>query len=229
MHKNHEPLGTAVGTCVAALALVSATMGAYRPANPLTIAAGAGSFAASAHSSAVDEGATSIASAEAQQSWIDTPTAAMPPPNSAAPTAGLPPAQEFAQAVLAEVNRVRAQGRICGNLPFGPTAPLSLEDRLMDSAQHHAVDQARHRVMSHSGSNGSSPAERATAAGYAWHRTAENVAMGQTTPGEVVDAWLKSPGHCRNIMDPTYVHMGIGRAEDERGIPYWAQSFAAPR
>lgn len=229
MRKNHEPLGIAVGACVAALAVVSVTTGAYRSINPLTIATGTETPTATAYSSAVADVPTAIASAQAQLSRTDTTLVPTLLPELVAPTAGHPPAQDFAQRVLAEVNRVRAEGRICGKTRFGPAAPLSLHDRLMEAAQQHALDQAKHRFMSHSGSNGSSPAERVTAAGYAWYGTAENVAKGQTTADKVVDSWAKSEGHCRNIMDPTYMHMGIGRAEDDLGIPYWAQSFGAPR
>ena len=40
----------------------------------------------------------------------------------------------------------------------------------------------------------------------------ENAAAGQATPTEVMLAWLNSAGHCHNLMDPSYTHMGAGYA-----------------
>ena len=40
----------------------------------------------------------------------------------------------------------------------------------------------------------------------------ENAAGGQTSPLEVMKAWLNSAGHCANIMDPDYTHMAPGYA-----------------
>lgn len=42
----------------------------------------------------------------------------------------------------------------------------------------------------------------------------ENIAMGQTTPAEVVHDWLASPGHRANIMGAHYVDTGVGRVND---------------
>jgi uncharacterized protein YkwD len=55
----------------------------------------------------------------------------------------------------------------------------------------------------------------------------ENIAAGQPTPAEVVDGWMHSPGHCRNIMDPDYHVIGIGYAYDASSSygHYWTQDF----
>jgi uncharacterized protein YkwD len=52
----------------------------------------------------------------------------------------------------------------------------------------------------------------------------ENVAYGQTTAREVVNEWLNSPGHRKNI-EGDYALTGIGLASDSRGIPYYTQIF----
>jgi uncharacterized protein YkwD len=44
--------------------------------------------------------------------------------------------------------------------------------------------------------------------------------MGYTTEKQVVDAWLKSPGHCKNIMNKNYKEMGVARVGT-----YWTQTF----
>lgn len=57
---------------------------------------------------------------------------------------------------------------------------------------------------------------------------AENVAHGFTSPKANVRAWLKSPGHRRNMLSKTYTRLGIGVAKDEDGHSYTVQVFGRP-
>jgi uncharacterized protein YkwD len=80
--------------------------------------------------------------------------------------------------------------------------------------------------------DGSTPADRATRAGYPWRLVGENIASGNRTPQEAVQAWLDSPGHCANLMNPGFTEMGAAYAIDphsENQTPYWTQVFARPR
>jgi uncharacterized protein YkwD len=52
----------------------------------------------------------------------------------------------------------------------------------------------------------------------------ENVAYGQRTPQEVMRAWMTSPGHRRNILNPRYTQIGVGSVSNGRSI-YWTQVF----
>jgi uncharacterized protein YkwD len=72
------------------------------------------------------------------------------------------------------------------------------------------------------------PADRLAAARYAWQAYAENVAMGQRSAAEVVSAWMSSPSHRANILNPAYTELGVGVATDEAGRPYYAQVFGRP-
>lgn len=129
--------------------------------------------------------------------------------------------------VLALVNQARSQARRCGGQSFQPAAPLALNAQLTQAAAVHAQSMARHGYLEHEGRDGSSPADRASRAGYKWRSIGENVAMGQTTPDKVVQDWLKSPEHCANIMEPRFTEMGVAFSVNnasEGGI-YWAQSF----
>ncbi len=56
------------------------------------------------------------------------------------------------------------------------------------------------------------------------YRYAENVASGQKTPKQVVDAWLKSPGHRKNI-EGDYNFCGLAVARDKRGVTYYTHFF----
>jgi uncharacterized protein YkwD len=56
------------------------------------------------------------------------------------------------------------------------------------------------------------------------HVAAENVASGPMDAREVVDGWLQSPGHRRNIMGDFQL-TGIGVAEAANGMIYFTQIF----
>ena len=53
---------------------------------------------------------------------------------------------------------------------------------------------------------------------------AENVAYGKLTAQQVVDGWLKSPGHKKNI-EGSYTLSGIGVAKDSKGVIFFTQIF----
>lgn len=154
--------------------------------------------------------------------WILLATPFETPPASAA--------AEVARQVLAHSNEARSQGRRCGDEFFPASGPLRLDPRLAEAASAHAQDMARHGFVAHEGSDGSSPGERATRAGYRWRSIAENVAGGQTTARQVVQEWLRSPVHCAALMRPELTEMGVAYAVDmdsEAGI-YWSQKLARP-
>jgi len=71
---------------------------------------------------------------------------------------------------------------------------------------------------------------RISAAGFDWSTVGENIATGYDTPAAVVRAWMASPGHCANILDPGYREVGTGlsarripRASPRPGT--WTQDF----
>ena len=53
----------------------------------------------------------------------------------------------------------------------------------------------------------------------------ENIAKGQNTPEYVMKAWMNSPGHRKNILNPRFEEMGVSR--DEYGNNIWTQMFIA--
>ena len=142
----------------------------------------------------------------------------------------LVPAAQAAR-VLILVNAARTQERKCGRQHFAPAAALKPSTVLAAAAAAHARDMAQHAELTHTGSDGSRPADRITRAGYNWRASGENVASGQRDADAVVAAWLESPGHCANIMEPNFTEMGVAFVEVPGANPsiYWAQSFATPR
>jgi uncharacterized protein YkwD len=140
-------------------------------------------------------------------------------------------AREVNERVLTLANQARARPRRCGSKSFDAAPPLKLVGALNDAALVQARDMARHSMISHDGSDGSTPADRVTRQNYKWRVVGENVASGPTTADEVMQGWLASPHHCENLMDPRFTDLGIGFVFDEKsesGV-YWSQVFATPR
>lgn len=132
--------------------------------------------------------------------------------------------------VIDLVNAARSKGRRCGSERFAPAPPLSASRPLSHAAADHARDMARRNYFDHRGRDGSQPKERVLRAGYEPQLSGENIAFGPQTAEEVVAGWLDSPGHCANIMEPRFEHIGVGVATGKkRGRIYWVQNFGAPR
>ena len=132
--------------------------------------------------------------------------------------------------VLALINAARANGARCGQHDFGPAAPLRLSAALGQVAAGHANDMAVNQYFEHRDLAGRSPADRVRAIGYREKIVGENIAYGPTTPEEVVQGWMHSPGHCENIMDSRFAEMGISYApaHSTRHELYWVQVLALP-
>ena len=53
----------------------------------------------------------------------------------------------------------------------------------------------------------------------------ENIAYGQRTPEEVMNAWMNSQGHRENILNSRYTSIGVGCYQSSNGTLYWTQLF----
>lgn len=142
----------------------------------------------------------------------------------------LPTAEDMPQVatrVLLLVNEARSEPRRCGSRSFTRVPPLKLSTILSRAALAHAKDMSANKLFEHRGSDGSTPAERATRAGYKWMAVGENIAEGAASAEVVVRGWLNSPGHCVNIMSPQFEEMGLAYFTDfaHKGNIYWAQAF----
>ena len=127
------------------------------------------------------------------------------------------------------VNAARSKKRKCGSERFAAAPPLSVSPDLEDAAADHARDMARKKYFDHRGSDGTQPKDRVLREGYQPRISGENIALGPESAEEVVAGWLASPGHCANIMDSRFQHIGVGVATGRgRGQTYWVQTFGAP-
>ena len=139
--------------------------------------------------------------------------------------------QQVAERMLSLVNQARSVPRRCGDKPFAAAPALVWDATLEQVAAQHATDMATQDYFSHTARDGSTPAQRVTRAGYPWRMTGENIAAGQLSPEAAVAGWIKSPGHCENLMNAGYTEMGVAAAVNsasKMGL-YWAQEFGTPR
>jgi len=146
------------------------------------------------------------------------------------PKVGLTPRQ-VEQRTLALVNEARAEPRRCGDKAFGAARPVRWNETLEKAAARHAADMAANDYFSHTGRDGATPAQRVARAGYRYRMTGENIASGQVSPEAAIAGWIKSPGHCANLMNGAYTEMGVSfsvNAASTMGV-YWVQLFGTPR
>ncbi|MDH4040526.1 MAG: MopE-related protein [Gammaproteobacteria bacterium] len=137
------------------------------------------------------------------------------------------------QSMLAAVNATRAQARVCGSGTYPAVPALTWSCNLKNAALGHSADMANNNFFSHTGSDGQSPAYRATQAGYSWSAIGENIAAGTplSAVSAVVQAWIDSPGHCANMMGSNYTQLGAAKYSNPASTygVYWTQVFGRPR
>ena len=133
--------------------------------------------------------------------------------------------------ILAAVNRVRAQTRICGDKSFLAVKPLRWNVKLEQSALKHSKNMAENQFFEHDDPQGRTPQDRILSGGYVGYITGENIAAYYTdNPDKVLEGWIKSPGHCANLMDPDYTEFGLGvffvpYAKGKKYLRLWTQNF----
>jgi uncharacterized protein YkwD len=88
--------------------------------------------------------------------------------------------------------------------------PLRWDNRTGSVAQAHADDMVRRDYFSHTNPEGQSPFDRLRAAGVTYAAAAENIAYGYPTAAGVLQGWLNSEGHRRNLENCEYTHHGVG-------------------
>jgi uncharacterized protein YkwD len=122
---------------------------------------------------------------------------------------------ELRSAVVCLVNQERARRHLPG---------LVANRRLNRSAQGWTNMMVTHRLFTH----GADFASRISAVGFDWSNAGENIAAGFQTPASVVHAWMRSTGHCQNILSPIFRMVGTGvsgGAPETHDNGTWTQDF----
>ncbi len=138
-------------------------------------------------------------------------------------TRALADLQAARTAVLARVNAARREAGV---------PPVELEPRLTAAAQAHADDMLARSYYAHRSLDGTVPYDRVRARDYVPDLVAENIAAGHFNAETVVEAWLHSTDHRRNMLDRRFTQLGVGIAVgtyEHRYKVMWVQDFARPQ
>jgi uncharacterized protein YkwD len=102
---------------------------------------------------------------------------------------------------------------------------LRLNSALVLAARRHSTRMAEQRTLSHRLPGEAGLGARVTRAGYVnWRLLAENLAWGQSTPGEVFHAWVTSAAHRANLDNCRLRDVGIG-VVIRNGRPWVTEDF----
>lgn len=124
-------------------------------------------------------------------------------------------ADELVQKLLHRINQERRRRAL---------PQFQLSPSLVRGAQMHACDNANHNRLSHIGTDGSSPGKRALRVGYDFDLVTENVAIGYAKPKHVLEAWLHSSTHRKNIFEPRTDDLGLAVARGRDGRLHWVMN-----
>jgi len=138
---------------------------------------------------------------------------------SAASAATAPASLEAAEL---EVVRLHNQARAAAGL-----APLDVHVTIHADARRWSAEMARRQQLVHQGATAGVASYAQTSCAAAdpqWRSCSENIAMGQSSAAAVHQAWMASPGHRANLMDPTVNRVGIGVWSDGQRL-WWTARF----
>jgi uncharacterized protein YkwD len=124
--------------------------------------------------------------------------------------------------VLMMVNQQRAMGAVCPDgTQFGPAPELLPSFSLFGAAQQWSMTQLQHDTLGHGDFS-----SRIYVVCPNPGMIAENVA-GNPSAQSVVQSWMASNGHCKNIMNPMFQRAGVGHAAGGTYGGYWTLKFAS--
>ncbi|MFD7656543.1 CAP domain-containing protein [Actinosynnema sp. NPDC059797] len=156
---------------------------------------------------------TTTTTTEATTTTTGATTTTAPGEPSTAPTTTTEPVEVLPEdEVVALVNEAR---------DLAGCEPLTVDERVVEAAQEHSTDMAERGYFSHTTPDGVDFAQRMRTAGYP-NPGGENIAKGQRSAEQVMNSWMNSDGHRRNILNCGFTTIGVGL--DTRGW-YWTQNF----
>lgn len=102
-------------------------------------------------------------------------------------------------------------------------APLTLDDKLCEAAQIRA--QELETLSSHTRPDGSRFSTVLDDMNITRKIAGENLAGGQDTSQEVMETWMSSSGHRKNILNPSFAKIGIAKYQNQQNQEEWIQLF----
>ena len=119
----------------------------------------------------------------------------------------------YEEEVIELVNNIRTQ--------YG-LKTLKTDWELCRVARYKSQDMADKNYFSHTSPTYGSPFDMMKSFGLTYRSAGENIAKGQRTPQEVVNAWMNSSGHRANILNSSFTHIGVGYVSKGN---IWTQMF----
>ncbi|MBU7594312.1 CAP domain-containing protein [Metabacillus halosaccharovorans] len=120
---------------------------------------------------------------------------------------------QYEQQVVDLTNQERAKQGL-------PALKVDLD--LSKVAREKSLDMQKNNYFSHTSPTYGSPFDMMKQFGISYKAAGENIAKGQRTPQEVVNAWMNSSGHRQNILSSNFTHIGVGYVAEGN---YWTQQF----
>jgi uncharacterized YkwD family protein len=99
---------------------------------------------------------------------------------------------------------------------------LTGDNSLSNVAREKSTDMQKNNYFSHTSPTYGSPFDMMRDFGITYNTAGENIAQGQRTPEEVVQAWMNSEGHRKNILSDKFTHIGVGYQQNGH---HWTQMF----
>lgn len=90
--------------------------------------------------------------------------------------------------------------------------PLTIDLQLSEIARAHSLDMVQNRFFSHISPTTGDLGNRLRANEVPYRRAGENIAVDYSV-GEAHQAFMTSPHHRENLLDPTFTHVGVGIVE----------------
>ncbi len=122
----------------------------------------------------------------------------------------------FQKKVVELVNKERAKAGL---------KALKMNTQLSKVATLKSQDMAKNNYFDHNSPTYGSPFDMMKRFGITYRTAGENIAMGQTSPEQVMKGWMNSPGHRANILKASFTEIGVGVAKNSGGRLYWTQQF----
>ncbi|MCH1627281.1 CAP domain-containing protein [Ferdinandcohnia quinoae] len=99
---------------------------------------------------------------------------------------------------------------------------LKTDSALSKVARAKSTDMQQKNYFSHTSPTYGSPFDMMKQFGVTYRTAGENIAKGQPSPEQVVNAWMNSAGHRKNILSKDFTHIGVGHTSNGN---YWTQEF----
>ena len=120
---------------------------------------------------------------------------------------------DYEKQVIELVNKERAKNGL---------KALTYDWQLGRVARYKSQDMKDNGYFSHTSPVYGSPFQMMKSFGISYKTAGENIARGQATPSQVVNAWMNSSGHRANILNGSFTHIGVGYVANGK---YWTQMF----